>query len=99
MPASRNTTRRFAGDSSAYTNVQAMVSLFNMNLILPMKFGLVGLADIGRVWVAGEGSDKWHPSAGGGIFVRVLTTDIAGHALIAQGDEGTKFYVNIGFGI
>ena len=90
---------RFAGDSSAYTNVQAMVSLFNMNLILPMKFGLVGLADIGRVWVAGEGSDKWHPSAGGGIFVRVLTTDIAGHALIAQGDEGTKFYVNIGFGI
>jgi hemolysin activation/secretion protein len=90
---------RFAGDSSAYTNLQAMISLFNMNLILPMKFGLVGLADIGRVWVAGEGSDKWHPSAGGGIFVRVLTTDIAGHALIAQGDEGTKFYVNIGFGI
>ena len=90
---------RFAGDSSFYTNGQVMLYLFNVNLILPMRFGVVGLADIGRVWVAGEGSDKWHPSAGGGFFLRVLTTDLTGHALIAHGDEGTKFYVNIGFGI
>jgi hypothetical protein len=90
---------RFAGDSSVYTNVQAMVYLFNLNLILPMRFGVLGLADTGRVWVEGEGSDKWHSSAGGGIFLRVLATDLIGHALIAHGDEGTKFYVNIGFGI
>jgi hypothetical protein len=64
-----------------------------------MRFGVLGLADVGRVWLAGETTDKWHPSAGGGIFLRLLTTDLAGHALIAHGDEGTKFYVNIGFGI
>jgi hypothetical protein len=90
---------RFAGDSSVYTNVQAMISLFNLNLVLPLRFGVLGLADTGRVWLAGEGSDKWHSSVGGGIFLRVLTTDLLGHALIAHGDEGTKFYVNIGFGI
>jgi hypothetical protein len=90
---------RFAGDSSVYTNAQAMISLFTLNLIVPMRFGILGLADTGRVWLEGEGSDKWHSSAGGGIFLRVLTTDLAGHALIAHGDEGTKFYVNIGFGI
>ena len=31
--------------------------------------------------------------------LRVLTTDLVAHALLAQGDEGLKFYVNIGFGI
>jgi hypothetical protein len=61
--------------------------------------GVLGLADVGRVWVQGETSDKWHPSAGGGIFLRLLTTDLVAHALIAHGDEGTRFYVNIGFGI
>ena len=90
---------RFAGDSSAYANAQVMVTLFNMNLILPMRFGVLGLADIGRVWVEGETSDKWHPSGGGGIFLRVMTAEIAFHGLIAVGDEDTKFYVNIGFGI
>ena len=76
-----------------------MIALFNMNLVLPLRFGILGLADTGRVWVAGETSDKWHSSAGGGIFLRLLTTDLAAHALLAQGDEGLKFYVNIGFGI
>lgn len=90
---------RFAGDSSVYTNAQVMIALFNLNLIVPMRMGVLGLADAGRVFVAGEGSDKWHPAAGGGIFLRVLTTDLVGHALLAQGDEGLKFYVNIGFGI
>jgi hypothetical protein len=90
---------RFAGDSSVYANGQLMIGLFNMNLILPMRVGVLGLADIGRVWVNGESSDKWHPSAGGGIFFRVLTTDLLFHGLVAHGDEGTRVYVNIGFGI
>jgi hypothetical protein len=90
---------RFAGDASAYGNAQVMVGLFDLNLVLPIRVGLLGLADAGRVWVAGEGSDKWHPSAGGGVFLRLLTTDLVAHGLLAHGDEGTKFYVNIGFGI
>jgi hemolysin activation/secretion protein len=90
---------RFAGDSSAYANAQVMVDLFHLNLILPLRFGVLGLADVGRVWLAGETTDKWHPSAGGGIFVRLITTDLAAHALLAHGVEGNKFYVNIGYGI
>ena len=90
---------RFAGDASAYANAQVMVNLFNLNLILPLRMGVLGLVDSGRVWVAGESSDQWHSSAGGGIFLRLLTTDLAVHGLLAVGDEGTRFYVNIGFGI
>jgi hemolysin activation/secretion protein len=90
---------RFAGDASAYANAQVMVNLFNLNLILPLRMGVLGLVDSGRVWVAGESSDKWHSSAGGGLFLRLLTTDLTVHGLLAVGDEGTRFYVNIGFGI
>ena len=90
---------RFAGDASAYANAQVMVNLFNLNLILPLRMGVLGLVDSGRVWVAGESSDQWHSSAGGGIFLRLLTTDLTVHGLLAVGDEGTRFYVNIGFGI
>jgi Haemolysin secretion/activation protein ShlB/FhaC/HecB len=90
---------RFAGDSSAYGNVQAMVGLFNLNLVLPLRVGVLGLVDTGRVWVEGESSDKWHSSAGGGIYVRLITTDLVAHALLAHGDEGTRVYANIGFGI
>jgi hypothetical protein len=90
---------RFAGDSSAYGNVQAMVDLFNLNLILPLRMGVLGLVDSGRVWVDGEASDKWHSSVGGGIYIRLITTDLVAHGLIAHGDEGTKVYANIGFGI
>ena len=90
---------RFAGDSSLYGNGQLIIPLFPVNLIVPMRMGFIGLGDIGRVWVEGEPSDRWHPAVGGGIFLRVLTTDLVGHALFVVGDEGNKFYVNIGFGI
>jgi hypothetical protein len=90
---------RFAGDSSAYANAQAMIPLCNVNLILPLRFGILGTADIGRVWLETESSDKWHSSGGGGIFLRLLTTDLAVHGILAGGSEGVKFYVNLGFGI
>ena len=90
---------RFSGDSSAYANAQLMVALFDVNLILPMRAGVLGLADVGRVWAQGESSGRWHPAAGGGIFLRVLTTDLVFHGLLAHGDEGNRVYVNIGLGI
>lgn len=90
---------RFAGDSSLYGNAEVLLGLFNMNLILPLRVGILGAADTGRVWVEGETSTKWHPSYGGGIFVRVLTTRVAFYSLLAHGDEGNHFHVNIGLGL
>jgi hypothetical protein len=33
------------------------------------KLGIFGLYDIGRVWLKGETSDKWHSGYGGGIII------------------------------
>ena len=90
---------RYAGDASAYGNAQAMLNLFNMNLILPFRVGILGMADVGRVWAKGETSTKWHPAYGGGIFLRVPATQVVFHGLLVHGNEGNHFYVNIGYGI
>ena len=90
---------RFAGDSSVYGNAQIMLGLFNVNFILPLRVGVLGLADVGRVWLDEEESDKWHPAYGGGLYIKILPTPTAFHALVASGDEGWKAYVNVGFGI
>jgi hypothetical protein len=38
---------RFAGDSSVFGNIQAMLGLFNMNFILPLRVGVLGLGGCG----------------------------------------------------
>ena len=82
-----------------YGNAQAMVNLFNMNFILPLRVGVMGIADVGRVFAKGETSTKWHPGYGIGIFVRVPATQAVFHGSMVHGSEGNHFYVNIGFGI
>jgi hypothetical protein len=89
---------RFAGDSSFYGNVEARFALGYIKLVLPVRWGLFALADAGRVWTDGETSSNWHPSWGGGLFLRIVPTDAVVHAAVATSDETTKFYVDYGFG-
>jgi hemolysin activation/secretion protein len=88
---------RFSGDRSLYANVELRSWLFNGRLIAPGRWGVFGLADVGRVWLEGESSDAWHASYGGGIFFQMLTLNQVFHAMVATGDEGTRFRVDYGF--
>ncbi len=61
---------RFAGDGLLYGGFETRLKLFkSRSYILPGDVGLVGYYDIGRVWLRGENSKKWHDSYGGGIFL------------------------------
>ena len=40
----------------------------------------------------------WHASYGGGIFFQMLTLNTVFHGAVAHGDEGTRWYVDYGFG-
>jgi hypothetical protein len=88
---------RFAGDGSLYGSLEARLWLFRGQLIAPGRWGLVGLSDVGRVFLEGESSDTWHASYGGGVFFQMLTLNSVFHAVVAHGDEGTRFYVDYGF--
>jgi hypothetical protein len=89
--------RRFSGDSSVYGNADLRLRLGRLTLILPAHFGVYGLFDVGRVWYAGEESDTWHTSYGGGIWLSYLNYRSTLTAYIAHGKEGNIFHVGGGF--
>jgi hypothetical protein len=87
--------QRFAGRRGAYANAELRLLAGR----LPFgDLGIFGLADAGRVWIPGEGSDRWHAAAGGGLWLawqhhRDSTLSIAA----ARSPERTAIYVRAGF--
>jgi len=60
--------------------------------------GIFGLGDVGRVFLAGESSDKWHGAAGGGIWIAYLDRAYTFSLALASGEERTGLYAQAGFG-
>jgi hypothetical protein len=89
---------RFAGDASAYGNLELRLTLGKAFLLVPGEFGVFGLGDVGRVFVEGESSDEWHPAAGGGIFFAVLSRSTVFSLAVARSDEHTSVLFASGFG-
>jgi len=67
---------RFAGRDALYGNFEARLHLFKFNAYLfPGTFGILGLADAGRVYSGNDtrtGFSAFHTGFGGGAFVNVL---------------------------
>ena len=64
--------------------------------LFPGTFGLTLFNDIGRVWVDGEQSNKWHDGYGAGIYI------IPAELILIQGtvgisEEGVLPNISIGF--
>ena len=88
------TTRRFTGDAAVYGNAELRLNLGDLG-VGPHRWGVLGLADVGRVFLEGESSDRWHRGFGGGMW-----TTLSGHlitATLAGAGERLRFYVNSGF--
>ena len=61
------------GNTSFYQNTDIRLRIFSFRTYLfPGTVGLLGFHDIGRVWLDGEISDKWHQSKGAGIWLAPL---------------------------
>jgi hypothetical protein len=92
-------TDRFIGKSSLYGNAElrTYVTPPMYQSVFPVRFGVVGFFDIGRVWMPGEDSRKWHPSGGGGVLLKAVGTPIVFRVVASHSSEGTLFYVGSGF--
>jgi hypothetical protein len=89
---------RYAGDASAYGSVELRLSLARLQLILPSNLGVFGLVDAGRVFLAGETSDRWHAAAGGGLSLGFLERAYTFSLAVAAGEEHTSLYIQAGYG-
>src|SRR2546425_598361 len=57
---------RFAGDAAVYGNAELRLACVRLFALLPEELGGFGLADVGRVYLGGGASDRWHARVGGG---------------------------------
>ena len=89
--------QRFAADGALYGNAELRLRIARVFVILPADLGVFGLADAGRVYLAGQTSDKWHTAAGGGIWLSFLNRDATFTLAVAHSQERTGLYVRAGF--
>jgi hypothetical protein len=96
---------RFAGDASLVANTEVRAALGRGSFFLPWRYGLVAIGDVGRVFVDGQSSSKWHYGAGGGVWVALFASgkgfEVASSisAMVVRSDERTAFYLSSGFGL
>ena len=95
--------QRYAGDAAVFGNAELRLPLFRFTVLLPLRFGVLGLADAGRVWLEGESSDKWHKGYGAGAFLSFLKPENTISVTAAKDpdatglDSGIRVYFNAGF--
>jgi hypothetical protein len=88
---------RFAGDASLYGRVELRMTLGKAIFIIPGEYGLFALTDIGRVYLKGEPSNKWHIAYGGGAFFSVLDLATVFSLAVAVSEEWTAIYLRAGY--
>jgi hypothetical protein len=89
---------RYAGDAALYAGAELRLFLTKFFLLVPGDFGIFGLGDVGRVYLDGESSDRWHGAAGGGIWFAFIDRANTVSLALARGEERTGFYMQAGFG-
>lgn len=87
---------RFTGESALAGSADIRYS-FNRfkTAVLPIQMGVFGGADLARVWLDGESSDKWHNDFGGGFWVNMVET-ISGQLGAFTGEDGMRISFKLG---
>lgn len=87
---------RFYGKSSFYQTSDIRWSIGNFrNAFVPLKIGIFGGFDYGRVWLPNEFTKKWHTSAGAGIWLNAIDMVGIQASYFRSSDKG-RFVVGFG---
>jgi hemolysin activation/secretion protein len=90
--------QRFTGRQSYYQNTDIRYSFNKMKTsLLPIRIGIYGSFDYGRVWIDEESSNKWHNSYGGGFFINgaeLMSVNLGAF----YSEDGVRVAFMLGFG-
>ena len=79
---------RFTGRSIAFIQSELRLNLFGFSgVLVPMKVGLLGFFNSGRVFQPGETSTKWHNGFGGGLFFVPLREEFSIYTTVSSSEE------------
>ncbi len=91
--------QRFAGDAAVFGGAELRLTVGESRLLShPVRFGVMGLADVARVYYRGESPGGWHAAAGGGVWLKPTGSPTTLTAGLAQGAEGTRLFLQMGLG-
>jgi hypothetical protein len=77
----------------AYANSELRLQLINLKSVsIPVRIGIKGFYDVGRVFYDGEVSDKWHMGYGGGIYVVPYLKQITLVTTLGFSEEESLFF-------
>jgi hypothetical protein len=79
-----------------YQNSEFRFKLFDFsNYISKGEFGILAFNDVGRVWLKGENSNKWHDGYGAGVWVSPFNVAVVTACYERSQDErGGLFTLN-----
>lgn len=90
--------QRYAGDAALFGNAELRLRLGRAKVLVPADLGVFGLFDVGRVFLDGESSDRWHRGVGGGVWIAFLRPANTIAFTAARAEGRTRFYLTSGFG-
>ncbi|NNK48480.1 MAG: hypothetical protein HKP01_06375 [Gemmatimonadetes bacterium] len=88
---------RFAGDASVYGSAELRLHVLDGQLLMPSMWGILGFADVGRVWVDGASPGSAHWGFGGGLWWGLLGTMNIVSLEAGFSDETTTLYLEWSF--
>lgn len=89
---------RFTGKQSFLQTTDLRLTLGKLrNALLPIKYGIYMGYDYGRVWVEDDTSNKWHNSAGGGLWLNGVDSITAKVSYFKGSDQG-RIVFGLAFG-
>jgi hypothetical protein len=91
-------TQRYAGDAALYGSAELRLSLASAFVFVPGEIGVLGLVDVGRVYLEGEDSQRWHRGVGGGLFFSSPQRRNLVSIALARSEGRLGFYLKAGLG-
>ncbi|HUE95838.1 MAG TPA: hypothetical protein VMN39_04235, partial [Longimicrobiaceae bacterium] len=80
--------QRFAGEAAVHGGAELRTTLGLVNLhVIGGELGALALIDAGRVYRAGERSDRWHTARGGGLWFGTGDRAVIAHLVYAHGED------------
>ncbi len=89
--------QRFTGQNSLFQNTDVRYTFNSLKTtIIPMRLGVYGSFDYGRIWIKNDISNKWNNSYGGGFFINgaeLLTANLG----VFHSIDGLRIAFSLGF--
>lgn len=89
--------QRFTGKNAFYQNTDIRYSFNRMKTnLIPVKLGVYGGFDYGRVWLEEDTSEKWHNAYGGGFFINAVDL-VSANLGVFNSTDGVRVAFGLGF--